>query len=866
MADVRDLLKTALGDSYTLERELTGGGMSRVFVARDRTLDRSVVIKTLPPELAAEVSAERFRREVSVAARLQHPHIVPVHAAGSTGDVLYYTMPFVEGESLRARLKRESTLDVAQTLQILTDVVEALEYAHAQGIVHRDIKPDNVLLAHQHALVTDFGIAKALSLAESRGANTLTAVGVSVGTPAYMAPEQAAGDPGADHRADIYAVGVLAYEMLAGRPPFLGTTPQAVIAGHLASTPTPLLQLSVDTPAALAALVMRCLEKDPERRPQSAAELLAQLTALRSGVSHKTLPWLATPRRRVSRIAVASALTLAIILAAVAMLRMRSAADLNANRVLVAPLQNETGDSTLDPLGHMAADWLTQGLAQTGLVEVLSPASAPRPPSDGPRTEVRAIDLARSLAMSSGAGTVVGGSYYRMGDSIRFQARVIAPEDGRIIRALPMVAVPANDPARGIVELQKQVMGALATLANPKFGSFASVSSQPPTYEAYQEYSQGLELFVHGRGVEAIPHFLAVTEHYPSFTMPALWAGVAYWEVGRCATADSIADAINRQRDRLATMDRYMVDWIKSSCSGKLADALQYTRLKAKLAPGSDMFAYVVAFDAMRNNRPAEALDVLRRVDPSRSWMREWTLYWETATDAHHASGDFQGEIEASERGQKQFPGQLILAVGELRGLAARGRIPELRAKSEAILGLGPTPYGSSAGDVLVSVAQELSTHGHAADAPFFTDKAIAWQRAHGAAARAGLARALYVAGTPAQLAEARSVVAALAAKTGSDLNLLGWRGVVAAAQRDTVEARRVDAALEAMNDKYLLGAQTLWRARIAAELGERETAVSRLRDAFREGLTFDASLHAEHAFRALRDDAAFQALLRPKG
>jgi len=278
MGDVLARLQSALGDAYRIEKELGGGGMSRVFLAQERELERQVVVKVLPPEMAAGLNAERFRREIQLAASLQHPHIVPLLAAGHADDLVYYTMPLIEGESLRAKLAREGELPINETTRILCDVADALAYAHEHRVVHRDIKPDNVLIARHHAVVTDFGVAKALS--ESTGKTSLTSAGVALGTPAYMAPEQAAADPHTDHRCDIYAVGALGYEMLTGRPPFTGATPQHVLAAQVTEAPEPVTKRRATVPAALAALVMRCLEKSPADRWQTAAELLQQLEAM----------------------------------------------------------------------------------------------------------------------------------------------------------------------------------------------------------------------------------------------------------------------------------------------------------------------------------------------------------------------------------------------------------------------------------------------------------------------------------------------------------------------------------------------------------------------------------------------------------
>ena len=278
MSDLQDRLQAALGDAYKVERELGGGGMSHVFLAQETALGRRVVIKVLPPDMAAGVNIERFRREIQLAASLQHPHVVPLHAAGQVGDLFYYTMPLVEGESLRTKLSREGELPVGEAVRILRDVADALAYAHAHGVVHRDIKPDNILISGQHAVVTDFGVAKAMS--DSTKGSSLTSLGVALGTPAYMAPEQAAADPHVDHRADLYAVGAMAYEMLSGRPPFSGMAPQQVLAAHVTMTPVPVTATRASVPPALNALVMRLLEKKPADRVQRAEELLTSLQAM----------------------------------------------------------------------------------------------------------------------------------------------------------------------------------------------------------------------------------------------------------------------------------------------------------------------------------------------------------------------------------------------------------------------------------------------------------------------------------------------------------------------------------------------------------------------------------------------------------
>ena len=278
---ISPLLRSSLSDRYTIDREIGAGGMATVYLATDLRHSRKVALKVLRPELTATLGPERFLKEIALTASLQHPHILPLFDSGSADGQLFYVMPYVDGETLRDRIAR-GPVPLAESLDILRDVARALAYAHAQGVVHRDIKPDNVLLSSGTAVVSDFGIAKALSAsrAEDRAAHpTLTVAGTSLGTPAYMSPEQALGEP-VDARTDVYAWGVIAYELLTGAHPFAShTTAQRLIAAHLSEAPAPFATANPAVPRHIAALVMRCLAKDPADRPVDANEILAQLSS-----------------------------------------------------------------------------------------------------------------------------------------------------------------------------------------------------------------------------------------------------------------------------------------------------------------------------------------------------------------------------------------------------------------------------------------------------------------------------------------------------------------------------------------------------------------------------------------------------------
>jgi hypothetical protein len=281
MIEVAERLSSALGGRYRVERELGEGGMATVWLAHDTKHDRPVAIKILHRDLSVSLGAERFLREIRIVAQLQHPHVVGLIDSGEADGMLYYVMPYVAGESLRTRLAREGELAIEEAVWILREVADALAYAHDKGIVHRDIKPENVLFAARHAMVTDFGIARAVS--EAAVGSPITATGIAVGSPAYMAPEQASSDPQMDHRADLYAFGLVAYELLTGNPPFSAPTAVQLVSAHLTRIPERPSALRPSVPEALDALVMKCLEKRPADRFQTAHEIVRKLDALLSG-------------------------------------------------------------------------------------------------------------------------------------------------------------------------------------------------------------------------------------------------------------------------------------------------------------------------------------------------------------------------------------------------------------------------------------------------------------------------------------------------------------------------------------------------------------------------------------------------------
>ncbi|MEP6857562.1 MAG: protein kinase [Gemmatimonadales bacterium] len=504
MTDLRATLERTLGDLYLFERELQGGAMSRVFVAMDRQLGREVVMKVLPSEVAAELSADRFRREIQLAAKLQHPHIVPLLSSGEVDGTPYFTMPFVEGESLRARLARVGELPIPDAVKILREVASAVSYAHKHGVVHRDIKPDNVMLSDEFALVTDFGVAKALSAStRPSDAQTLTGLGITLGTPAYMSPEQATADPSVDHRADIYAFGVMAYEMLTGTLPFVGRSTQATLAAHAMEKPEAIERRRPGIPPALGALIMRCLEKRPADRPQNAGDVLHELEAIPVAW---TSPPIAGRRNTLLLAGAAAAVALAALIVYRGSQRNSAPADqpvAQLRSVAVLPLANVGGDAQDEYFSEGMTDELANALSKLPGLRVASRTSAY---AFKGRKDIDVGEIGRKLHVQA----VLEGVVRRSGDRLRVGAQLTNVSDGLAIwsdtyerRSSDVFAVQ-DDIARSIADALKLKLGG-------KAAELSSSSRGTENLEAYDSYLRG-RYFWNRRGAENLRKALSYFE------------------------------------------------------------------------------------------------------------------------------------------------------------------------------------------------------------------------------------------------------------------------------------------------------------------------------------------------------------------
>lgn len=452
MSNLSARLQETLGPSFAIERELGGGGMSHVFLVADAALARRVVVKLLQPNPSAKVDAERFRREIQIAARLQHPCIVPVLTTGFMEDLPYYTMPFVAGESLRSKVATGQLLPLNRALRILRDVASAIAHAHEHGVAHRDLKPDNVLLSSGYAVVTDFGIAKAVSSSQGDPDPELTSRGMTVGTPAYMAPEQATADPAADHRVDVYALGVMAYELLTGQRPFIARTAQALLVAHITKAPAPIADRRLDLPPPLSSLVMRCLAKAPAERP-SASETVEVLDGVIATVGSPSTPSSPTP--------------------------ISSSAALPS--IAVLPFENLTGDSDNDFLADGIAEEILNALARLRTMHVAARSSSFA--LRGSKVDVRAV------GEKLGVRSVLEGSVRKSRNRLRVMVQLVDVASGfqlwseRYDREATDVFDVQDEIATSVVDTLK------VTLLQPAGSAIAP--RRTTNFQAYELYLRG---------------------------------------------------------------------------------------------------------------------------------------------------------------------------------------------------------------------------------------------------------------------------------------------------------------------------------------------------------------------------------------
>jgi len=582
LPDLSQRLTTALADRYRIEHELGRGGMATVFLAEDLKHRRRVAIKVLDPEVAAAIGPERFLREIETVAKLSHPHVLTLHDSGQAASLLFFVMPYVTGESLRQRLERDKQLPLEDALQITREVADALDHAHRQGVIHRDIKPENILLEEGHALVADFGIARAVAAA---GGEKLTATGVVVGTPAYMSPEQAGGSSRLDGRSDQYSLGCVLYEMLAGQPPFTGPTVESLVHQHLSVAPHPVTAVRASVPLAVERALTKALAKTPADRYATPGEFVVALTA---EVEPERQPRTRTGRWWAVPIA-------AVLAALVAVSWWQAwgpfsgslAPSAKKDWILVADFDGPPGDSTLAPATRSL---LSAALDQSRVVTTVQPDQILQAleTAGKPATTRLTPAVAKELAYRSAVRTVLEGTIGKLGTGYSVVVRLVDADTARVLFTESATAKgdDALIPAMG--ELAKKLRRDLGENRRSLAATRPMEQVATPSFEAYKLYVQaGLRFNVDTALRERIRACRAALALDPGFASAYLWMINPYVYMQYGDSAQMCLDAALRHPERLTPVERGLAEQWIASLQGDFAGALAARDRVLTVDPGN---------------------------------------------------------------------------------------------------------------------------------------------------------------------------------------------------------------------------------------------------------------------------------------
>jgi hypothetical protein len=843
-----DALNQALAGRYLLEDEIGAGGMAVVYRARDLIHDRPVAIKVLRADIAVCIGSERFLREIQIVSRLTCPYILPLYESGEAGDRLYFVMPFVEGRSLRDILTQRTSLPLDEVLRFAGEVGEALDFAHSQGIVHRDIKPENILIEAGHAMVADFGIARAIDVGASDFVTTGTLV---IGTAAYMSPEQASGDRDIDGRSDLYSLACVVYEMLAGTVPFPGPNHGTIQSRKALGMPS-IRSVQPAVSEAVEGVLRRGLSVVAENRFPTAREFVHALGR----------PEPPPRRRRLHAIAVATAGVVGAVFLGGD--RAPTPAPATENRLVVAEFTNRTGDSRLDALGFMAADWITEGLQRTSagdVVPMLTALEASR------YLRARAESTSRKplavLRDETGADIVVAGSYYRNGDTLSFQAQITDARLGRVLAAIGPIAAPVSNPVQGITELRTRTMGYLASTKDEGLRSSEGLDQVAPTYPAYREFSIGMLHYVESDFEVATAHLAGAYALDSTYPVPLLFASISLSNQGRYREADSVAQILAGMRNRLSAFYQDWLEYRLGLLAGDRPRALTAVRRLARHAPGTKA-TYNLAVEAFENGSLHESIAALGSLEPDRGAMRGWIPYWELLGALHHLRGNFRAELRAGAQAQRRYPGRLYALIPSVRALSALGHESELELLLVKAATMRSDPYGTTLGGLFRQAGEEALAHGRPFASRAYFLQTLHWyldRMRSAAATRTDTIAAAEVSYNLGQLEQAADLL-------GPDPETpeeIGLAGRIAARLGRNDEARGLAGRLEADRRPYQFGRPSLAEARIGGALRDTVLTLRALANALKDGREYDLWIHLTPEFAWLQLHPKFQLLVKPR-
>jgi tetratricopeptide (TPR) repeat protein len=749
------------------------------------------------------------------------------------------------------------------------DVADALTYAHSLGVIHRDIKPENILLSGKHAIVADFGIARALALAS---AQPLTQTGAPIGTPAYMSPEQIKSSETADGRSDVYSLGCVVYELLAGRPPFHGTTVQALMHQHVNEVVPELDQIRSGLPRTVSQALATALAKLPEDRFDTPADFARALTGSLSPQARSTK----RVRWRQLLVVAAAAVTIGVVVTRGFLQQVTE----TQRRVVVAALENQTGDPSLDPIGSMASHWITEGLQRSGVAEVVPTPTAMQAASFVAivRDNDPTVDPVRAMADETGAGIVISGVYFRETDAVQFHVQITDAKEAKVLTTLDPVTVPIDSASQALEPIRERVVGFLATYFDERLPRSQNIATSPPTFEAYRVFKEGMERYTSREYSDALPLLREAANLDSSFNAPLVYLAMTHEVLFQFSQVDSVLTRLAERSEQLTDYERHYVDFLRSELDGDLERALRALRSAVEVAPRSRA-TYNWGATAIRVNRPREALDALLSLDPERGPMRGFFMYWWMLTEAYHLVGEHEKELQAARRARVLLPGHPYGPGLEAEALVALGRLEEVDSLLRNLT--LPSHWYWTVGRTWSETAEEFRAHGHDDEAREWFTRSVEWMDARPSEERSSqVHRWLYgwnlfnLGNYDGARQVFESLLHDLPRISGTDdyaqvptlVHFTGRLGVIAARSGRLEEADSISQVLADMDVPYQRGLQALYRAYIEAALGNRPTAVSLLRQSFDEGQDMGRWFHRDPDLKPLHGYGPFEDLARPKG
>ncbi|MDQ2665890.1 MAG: protein kinase [Gemmatimonadota bacterium] len=864
-------LTPALADRYQLQREIGSGGMATVYLAHDLRHDRQVAIKVLRPELGAVLGAERFLAEIRVTANLQHPNLLPLFDSGEAAGFLYYVMPYIEGESLRARLDRETQLPVDDVARVVKLLAGALDYAHARGVVHRDLKPENILLQAGQPMIADFGIALAVSNA---GGERITQTGMSLGTPYYMSPEQATGERTVDARSDQYSLAAVTYEMLAGETPHAGPNMQAIIARLMTERPRSVRQTRPSVPVAMDEALSRALSKVPADRFPSCGAFAA---AFADHSTTASLPVGATstgapPSRSKWMRAVAAGVAL---LAGGGWYVTRDTAApatiLQSDRVYIADATGAAAGSGLEATAAGVNDALVRGVGAL-------PWAKPSSPSTGLSVATDPVAAARAVRAASTITTVL----FPAGDSVQLQVRVLDTQTGVVLRAPPSVRVAKNASADALQRAVEPAIVATGFVTSPRLGAATLPSGSLPGLEIFRAYESSYVDFMATDTVartRMVSTLRDVVGRDTSFTQARLWLGFVYgWYAyfsryqGGAERADSVIRWSTTNRQSFTTYEAALADFSVIGVRGLSDKWLDAARRVASLTPNSPIARNLpsVLLDVNRPNEAhamqAEAIRV--RGDSATAFA------YQRIADTEHFLGDHKAELAHCQSARRKAPGDALALQCELVALAALGDTTALLKELDDLpSSSNDESQFSFTGNVLLTLGQELQAHGSPQVGARILQRALRWFESNPAAvarsSNVGLRYAITLDAVGRE-EDALKVLRDALTRSGDDSRLHGYVARLLAKKHDAAGLATEMAWLRALPSEKLQGSPLYEIAAVTANLGPSHwtEATELLEQSLLQGQGFGLRrrLHYFGDWVPLHEFPAFKKVLEPRG